>query len=271
METLKQRGLNSFQLKLIGLILMTFDHIHEFFSFTGQVPIAFKWLGRVVAPIFMFLIVEGYTHTRSKKKYMLKLYIGSLVMNIGNHLFLKYLPRADGFTIENNIFSTLLMIVIYMFIIDCLRASIKQQDKSRIVLSVLFIIMPFVIGQTMISITNVTNLDFLNYIIPNIFLVEGGPVLVVLGLVFYVTKDNIYKLIQSYLIFSIALLFGSFAESDFNIRSLFFDNYQWMMVFAIFFFRMYNGEKGKGFKYLFYIFYPVHIYLLYTISYFVIN
>ena len=54
METLKQRGLNSFQLKLIGLILMTFDHIHEFFSFTGQVPIAFKWLGRVVAPIFMY-------------------------------------------------------------------------------------------------------------------------------------------------------------------------------------------------------------------------
>lgn len=271
MEVLKQKGLNGFQLKVIGLIFMIFDHIHEFFSFTGCVPIIFKWLGRVVAPIFMFLIVEGYTHTRSKKKYVMKLYVGSLVMNFGNYLFFKFLPRADGFKIENNIFSTLLMIVIYMVIIDFLRTSIKQKDNVKIALSFLFILIPFVVGLSVISIVNVTNFDFLNYIIPNIFLVEGGPVFVALGLVFYITKDNLYQLVQSYSIFCMALLFGSFAESNFNIKSLFLENYQWMMIFSMFFFTRYNGKKGKGLKYLFYIFYPVHIYLLYTISCLIIN
>lgn len=271
MDALKTRGLNGFQLKMIGLILMAFDHIHEFFSFTGHIPILFKWLGRIVAPIFMFLVIEGYTHTRNKKKYMLRLYIGSVFMNIGNYLFLKYLPRADGFTIENNIFSTLLMIVIYMVIIDFLKRSINQKDILKIVLGVLFLIMPFVVGSSMISIVNVTNFDFLNYIIPNIYLVEGGPVFVILGLVFYVTKNNIYQLIQSYAIFCIALLLGSLVESDFNIKNLFYENYQWIMGFAAVFFYLYNGEKGKGFKYLFYVFYPVHIYMFYTISYFIIK
>ena len=270
MDTLKHRGLNGFQLKMIGLILMLFDHIHEFFSFTGYIPLLFKWLGRIVAPIFMFLIIEGYTHTRNKKKYMLKLYIGSVLMNIGNYLFLIYLPRADGFTIENNIFSTLLMIVIYMVIIDFLKRSVKQRDIMKIILSVLFLIIPFVIGSSLISIVNVTNFDFLNYIIPNIYLVEGGPIFVILGIIFYITKDNIYKLIQSYMIFCVALLFGSFAE-NFSISDLFYENYQWMMGFSAIFFYLYNGEKGRGIKYLFYIFYPVHIYLLYTISCFIIK
>lgn len=250
---------------------MVFDHIHEFFSFTGNIPIVFKWVGRIVAPIFMFLTVEGYTHTRNKKKYMLRLYIGSLVMYFGNYIIPKLLPRLDGFMINNNIFSTLLMMVIYMVIIDYIRVSFKEKDVMKITLSVLYTIIPFVVGLSIISIANVTNLEFLKYIIPNIFLVEGGPVLVLLGLIFYITKDNLYKLIQSYLIFSVALFVGSLIESEFSVQELFFENFQWMMAFSALFFKAYNGEKGRGLKYLFYIFYPVHVYLLYIVSVFVIN
>ena len=269
MGKLKQKGLNSFELKLTGLILMVFDHIHEFFTFTGNIPIVFTWLGRVVAPIFMFLTVEGYTHTRSKKKYMLRLYIGSLVMYFGNYIIPKLLPRADGFTINNNIFSTLLMMVIYMVIIDYLIASFKEKDITKITLSILFTIIPFILGSSITTIADVTNLDFLKYIIPNIYLVEGGPVLILLGVIFYLTRDNLYKLIQSYIIFSLALFLGSLLESMFDIKELFLVHFQWMMIFSAFFFKAYNGEKGRGLKYLFYIFYPVHIYLLYIVSVFV--
>lgn len=271
MEKLKQKGLNSFQLKLTGLILMVFDHIYEFFSFTGDIPIVFTWFGRIVAPIFMFLTVEGYMHTRSKRKYMLRLYIGSLIMYFGNYIIPKLLPRADAFMINNNIFSTLLMMVIYMLILDYLTIALKEKDVVKITLSALFIIIPFVLGSSMISIANVTNLDFLKYILPNIYLVEGGPVLVLLGIIFYITRNDLYKLIESYLIFSLVLLLGSTIESKFSIKDLFLENFQWMMVFSILFFKAYNGEKGRGLKYLFYIFYPTHIYLLYILSVFVMN
>lgn len=266
-----RKGLNSFQLKLIGLLLMTLDHIYEFFKYTGNIPIEFKWVGRVVAPIFMFLTVEGYTHTRSKKKYMLRLYIGSLIMSLGNYIIPIYLGKSDEFIIKNNIFSTLLMIVLYMRIIDFFRESIIEKDNTRKLLSILFMILPFVIGISVITIANVTNLEFLKYIIPNIFLVEGGSVLVLIGVIFYITKNDFCRMIKSYIIFCIALFVGSLLESGFNIRELFFENYQWMMVFSIFFFDLYNGKKGRGLKYLFYIFYPAHIYILYIISYFLMT
>lgn len=266
METTKTQGLNSFQLKLMALILMAFDHIHQFFSYTGKIPIVFKWTGRISAPIFMFLIVEGYVHTRSKKKYMLKLYIGSLIMSIGNYLMAEYLPRADGFLINNNIFSTFLMMTMYMAIVDSLKKSTYEKDTSRKALSLIFLIMPFVVGSAILSIASVSTLAFLKYIIPNIYLVEGGPLLVALGVILYITKDDLYKQIQAYIIFSLSILVGSAMEGSFNIKQLFMDNYQWMMIFAIPFFKLYNGEKGKGYKYLFYVFYPVHIYLFYVIS-----
>lgn len=267
METLKIKGLNGFQLKLIALILMVLDHIHEFLSYTGLVPIWFKWLGRVVAPIFMFLVVEGYTHTRSKSKYTLKLYIGSVVMGIGNVLTSIFIPRPDGFNIPNNIFGTLLMIVVYMMIVDFFRkAKIENNSKNKL-LSAVFLVLPFAIGLLVVSIIDITGFEILGYIIPNVITVEGGPVLVVLGLVFYLTRDDLRKLVQSYSIFSISILVGSLLESGFEIRELFMRDYQWMMIFSVFFFYAYNGEKGKGLKYLFYVFYPLHIYVLYTISY----
>jgi hypothetical protein len=43
---------------------------------------------------------------------------------------------------------------------------------------------------------------------------------------------------------------------------------QWLMVFALIPIVLYNGRRGKGSKYFFYIFYPAHIYALYIIAWF---
>ena len=46
--------------------------------------------------------------------------------------------------------------------------------------------------------------------------------------------------------------------------------YEWLSVFAVFFMLLYNGQRGRGLKRLFYIFYPAHVYLLYALSWVVL-
>ena len=63
------RGLSETGLKWIALVTMVLDHIHYFFSFTGCVPEWFSMVGRLGAPLFLFCLVEGFTHTHSRKRY----------------------------------------------------------------------------------------------------------------------------------------------------------------------------------------------------------
>ncbi|MBM7617344.1 hypothetical protein JOC36_000901 [Weissella uvarum] len=75
------RGLTSYQLKMIGIILMFGDHIQQMFEYVGA-PLWLHILGRVVAPIFLFLSAEGFHYTHSKANYMRTLLIGFIICNI---------------------------------------------------------------------------------------------------------------------------------------------------------------------------------------------
>ena len=50
---------------------------------------------------------------------------------------------------------------------------------------------------------------------------------------------------------------------------LFTSAFQWMAVFAVVPMLLYNGQRGRGCKALFYAVYPAHIYLLYALSWWV--
>ncbi|WP_053954989.1 TraX family protein [Inediibacterium massiliense] len=259
---MKDKGFTGFQLKMIGLILMIFDHIHEFFNFRGDIPVAFNWVGRIVAPIFIFMTVEGFVRTKNRKKYMLRLYIGSLVMSFGNLFFSKYFPRTDSFGLMNNIFSTLLMIIIYLSMVEYLTKAIKEKSMANIIKGVGLFILPIALGMIMFMNITVPGMMHLIFMIPTPMIVEGGPVFVLLGIVMYLLREDRKKLVIVYSILSILLMF----TGDMSIKGLFFNNYQWMMVFSAPLFYLYNSQKGKGMKYLFYTFYPAHIYVFYLIS-----
>ncbi|WP_376716330.1 TraX family protein [Vagococcus carniphilus] len=56
-----------------------------------------------------------------------------------------------------------------------------------------------------------------------------------------------------------------------NPSAAFTLNTQWMMVFSVIPILLYNGEKGRGMRSFFYIFYPAHIWLLYIIASIIYN
>lgn len=62
----KWKGLTTFDLKIIGIVLMFIDHIHQMFVPMGA-PDWLDWFGRPVATLFFFVSVVGFTHTRDKR------------------------------------------------------------------------------------------------------------------------------------------------------------------------------------------------------------
>mgnify|MGYP000161078667 FL=1 len=72
------KKLNGNQIKMIAIIAMFMDHFATTFYPNYE---KYWWLllihliGRVAAPIMWFMVVEGYTHTHSLKKYLERLLI----------------------------------------------------------------------------------------------------------------------------------------------------------------------------------------------------
>ncbi|WP_083461254.1 TraX family protein [Cellulosilyticum ruminicola] len=136
----------------------------------------------------------------------------------------------------------------------------------------------------------------------NVFYNEGGLPFVLLGVFLYLYKNHKKSLSITYIVFCISY----FSISYFSILTritrricyylhmgeyeyilyiplslLGFDyifitpismeyllnyNYQCAMIFALPFMLLYNNQKGKGLKYFFYLFYPLHIIILFYLG-----
>ena len=262
--------MSSFALKITALILMLLDHIYQFLNFTSVIPIWFTWLGRLSAPIFYFCMAQGLTYTHSRKAYLLRMYLFSIAMSIGNLTLTTLLPNAPSGGIPNNIFASLLL---GAAIIVCMEEIAKDRQKGQLIW-MYFIgieLAGFFIGDMLTRAGQTAAAQILQIFVPTPLTVEGGIFFVILGPLFYYFRLSKKKMAAMYLVFSLGLWLSSsiawYALGMSAWDAFFGIQYQWMMVFALPILWCYNGKKGKfSFKYLFYLFYPLHIWALYMLS-----
>ena len=62
--------MTGFQLKLLAMLAMTAAHIGAVFF--PEIPLL-RWIGRLAMPVLCFFIGEGLRHTRSPRRYLLRL------------------------------------------------------------------------------------------------------------------------------------------------------------------------------------------------------
>ncbi|WP_051541650.1 TraX family protein [Clostridium lundense] len=268
---ISKKGITGFQVKLLALIFMVFDHIHYFFEFTGKVPVAFSWIGRLAGGLFLFMMIEGYTHTSNKKKYFLRIYLISIGMGVVRFLMetIPQFRRGDGFYAMNGILSTFVILMVMFMGIDYFRE--KKIFKGLLFFMAPFVI-PYIIGPFLAYILTDSLRIYANIlfytVLPAPSIVEGGIYVIMSGLILYIFYKNrkvqltAFGLFQFLWMTIIPILF----IKPISLRLMFTDYYEWMGVFAVIFMFLYNGEKGKSMKKLFYIFYPAHIYILYGLS-----
>lgn len=233
-------GLNSFQLKIIAIILMVLDHLYKFIP---QMPLIFTWLGRLVAPIFFFFVVEGFFYTSNKGRYLTRLLVWSGIMFIGTNIIVYVFP--SDIQLGYNIFLSLSMAVILMMIFEWIKIQERLSTKSIGVLLALII--------AIISLFT-----------------EASIIGVIMTTIFYYFRGRKFLISMSYIALSAALLIPViFNPKGMDILSLDGFYSQWLMVFALPFLFLYNGQRGPNgpiAKYMFYFFYPFHLWIIYLVS-----
>ena len=227
---MKKLGLSNNQLKIIAMICMTLDHVG--FSLYPEVT-WLRILGRLAFPIYAFMIAEGCRHTRSMPRYFGAMALMALICQIA------YFVAMDS----------LYMCILVTFSISIVLIGLlkkAQQSQSP------FFILLFAIGVA----TALYLCQWGNRLLPGTdFDIDYGFIGVMLPVCLYGAKDKSTKF--SVLVLSMTML-----------AVISPDPYQWYGLLAAPLLLLYNGKRGRwNMKTFFYLFYPMHLAVLYGISY----
>lgn len=282
-NTIKPRGplsLNGFQLKLIALAIMTIDHLaaYDVFPMSDLLYGEMRLIGRIAAPLFLFMNVEGLRHTRNRARFLLRMYLACVLVGLTDALMRRALPGTIAEDLINML-PTFLYVGVYVCCAEALRSRSGKAAAAAagaIALSIGCAALHVHLGQT-----GQTGLrQWCDIFLPSPLSVEYSILFVLLGVAWYLIGD---VRINCLLLLGLSLLsravplyffFGDFFQripflntDNFTLWHL-FTNTQWWMFLAAVPMLMYNGERGHGMKYLFYIYYPLHQYLFILISIF---
>lgn len=256
----RRNGLDGFQLKLIALVIMTIDHIYYFGCSLTDMPEIMTLIGRIAAPIFVFFVTEGFVHTHSRGKYLLRLYIGGVLMQIGNLFVNICFPMQNGVIVLNGIFTTMAVIVIYLWWIENMRKAWREHRRGCAVLYALAMaaLLLSIVPVQMLLLVSPLAVQLATIFVPSPVWCEGSVLIVLIGIGFYYCRNSKR---------AIAIFYTAFLCAVLALQCLV--AFDWEVMISVFFMWLalplilsYNGQRGRGMKYLFYVYYPAHVYIL---------
>ncbi len=272
-RTYLQGGLSGTELKVIALVLMVLDHIHYFFGFTGVIPEWFSMLGRLSAPLFLFCLVEGFTHTHNRKNYFLKVYLISIFMNglLFFMQFAKVLNRPDGFIPLNGMMTAFVLLMVMYQGLDWIKEKRWLRGFAALILPIVWPIIGGMLSNLFPQLA--TPLGLAAYTVLPIWNSNSDAQLsiMVIGILLYVFRKHRKLQVCAFSGFTFLYYFVYFGHilsglPDFAWSQMFVQYYEWYGVFAGLLMLCYNGQRGSGHQKFFYVFYPAHIYLFYALS-----
>ncbi|WP_160690366.1 TraX family protein [Clostridium sp. C2-6-12] len=244
------KEVNSNHLKIIAIIAMAIDHIAYGFvpegSILGQIM---HTIGRITMPIMCFSLAEGYHKTKNLKKYVIRLFIFMIISYIP-YLFFTTGKMPISFDNSSNIyfkFPTSVIYTLFIGIISLIVWDLKELNKFLKALILLVLLDAATYG-------------------------DWGTTCVLWVLVFGIFYGDFKKQIIGYLLVAFPL-FLIVILMFFNI----IDGVWWEKIYIfglllpIPLLSNYNGKLGEhNLKWLFYVFYPLHLLIIGYIKYIVL-
>ena len=246
MELREKRGLPGSVLKWIAIVTMLIDHVAVVLVY-GWAKYRHAWgvgieslnfyyvlrgIGRLGFPLFCFLLAEGFVHTRSRWKYLLRLFVFALISEIP-------FDRAfwSGWVDmgHQNVFFTLSFGLLAIMLWDWLTQSNAPDCPP---------------WRGIAAIGCATALGAAAHYMET----DYGAMGVALILVMYLLRDRPWtRDLVAGGVLAAMIPFGS----------------HWIELLGVLafpLFHLYNGQRGRQSKYFFYVFYPAHLLLLALIA-----
>lgn len=245
---MQKKGISSSTLKLIAIVTMLIDHIGAVIleplmmrggntGLTGYDPVLQEVdmvlrlvIGRVAFPIFCFMLVEGYLRTSNVYRYGLRLLVFALVSEFAFDLALSGLWLESGY---QNVMFTLLIGLAVMIL--CGKLETFKWNRFATIVAEAVVLM---LG---ISAAEVLRTDY------------GGYGVLCIAVLYFFRKDRKWQLVAG----TVAFLAGDFLING-SLNELFAP----LGFLAV---ACYDGRRGLKLKYLFYVFYPAHLLVLYFV------
>lgn len=230
--------INALTLKLFALVTMTIDHTAYVFG-CGSLYWTMRAIGRVAFPVYCFLLVEGYFHTKDLKRYAGRLAVMALISELPFGLMCGH--RFPDWQHQ----SVMLTLLIGLGVIWCFdhrkqwSAHLTQNPTNRQIISTL-------LGLAVI---------LLGCLLGDVLCVDYGSGGVLLILLFFVFRGRLLPLTLS-VAYAMYSCFGMVELPG---------------VLALIPIALYNGKRGALLKstfgkWFFYWYYPLHIGVLVLLS-----